>query len=178
MVSMNGNSITIRRSIKGMSRAYRRVLRELRINTFPLRGAFHVRTAEGRLLQPENVIAEALVTDIVLVSGPAPVASTSPVLRRLDDNYYGDGAGVEGRDPLAPTATEAPDNLPALPEMFSRSERVGSDGKKRIDYRKVKNPKPSLSYWVKRAVNGKSRYVELSFAKIVNGEQVEASEVA
>lgn len=41
-----------------------------------------------------------------------------------------------------------------------RIERVGSDGKKRVDYRTVKEPKPGECYWIKEDVDGKLRWVQ------------------
>lgn len=130
-------------SVKGITRQYRKTLKFAGIK-FPLRGAFHVRIRGGAILPPNDVL---LHPDTQIVPGPAPDVVTS--------------------EPEAILLTPA--DLPPLPDMYTRRERVSpTDGKKRIDYTLVRNPKSGQRYFVKESLpNGRTKYVEADFTKIV-----------
>ncbi len=148
----------ISKSVKGVSREYRKAMR-LAGMTFPLSGAFHVKIRGGSVLAPQDIL---LHPDTEVVGGPAPVHRV-PAPQRI--GYFGEEA-----DPCRPLCV--PDDLPALPTMYrkrtSQYTRANGTTGTRSNYSEVRNPKPGETYFVRQPLaNGKYKYVEKSFSKIV-----------
>ena len=120
------------RSVKSVSRAYRKALRRLALS-FPFVGAFYVARA-GRIVNPENI----RVGDTI-VMGRLPNRAALPTPVSEDD---------------------APLLLPPLSvTLYKQYVRVGGDGKKRTEYRPVKNPKGGVAYYVRStSENGRNKY--------------------
>lgn len=146
------------KSVKGISRAYRKALRAIGCK-FPLTGPIHVRADNYGVVEPQNVAVMALCSNLNVYAEPAPAV----VWRK--------------KAPPVPKQSEPDLTVPfAMPEVFKRVERVSpTDGRKRVDYRKVANPKAGQSYYVKREVAGKAKWVELPLAKIVEQSEVSAA---
>jgi hypothetical protein len=137
---------------KGLVRQYRKRLRAAGVK-FPLRGAFYVTDQFGQFVCPENVSRDSALQ---IVAGPIPNIGT-PVHPDLSK-----------RLPPAPVPEDSIFGDP-LPSVFKRLVRVSpTDGRKRIDYRPVKNPKPNQSCWVKAIVNERVRWVETTYGDGLN----------
>lgn len=134
------------RTLKGTSRSYRKTLRSLGCVSFPKQGAFHVRAKGQGVIPPEDVAKSALVTDLKFVSGPAP--ETPKQSPRVTSPIF---------DLSVPFK---------MPDVFRRIVREGPD-KRRTEYKPVKNPKSGESYFVKREVSGKMKWVERTLDAII-----------
>ena len=150
-------------SIKSVSRQYRKSLSSCRGKiAFPRTGAFHVRNESGNVLSPEWVRSRARILDagdVVIMDGPAPLVSWEPKLAPVP----------------TPSASDAPDDLPALPEVFNRRirEAKAEGGKRRIDYVRERNPKPGSRYWVKSVQpSGKMKWMEVEFSSLLQKSDV------
>lgn len=131
--------------MKGTTRKYRKNLRALGV-TFPTRGAFHARV-DGAIVDA-GTITESMLPALEIVSGFATTSSPVPTQTRQNNEPTSNGV--------------------SFPDVFRRTERVStSDGKKRIDYRVVKNPKAGECYFVKHEMDGKMRWVEIVFGAVL-----------
>lgn len=132
------------KTLKGKTRAFRKALRRNGYRGFPIVGAFHA-ALNGRAILASDIKPGLLLT---YVSGPAP----------------------EYVAPLEPVLTLAvPDNLPALPTVYKRTEKVNATtGKVRAEYKEAKNPKAGDTVYLKTTTDGgRVRYVEVDFSKLL-----------
>lgn len=132
------------KSVKGITREYRKACRAASIRGFFLRGPFHVRSFfSGEVILPAKMSS---TTDAEFVRGPAPLST--PKQEKLN--------------PL-PTSGFPAENLPTVFKRVIREAKTEND-KRRIDYRKIPNPKPGQMVWVKLLqTNGKMKWTETEY---------------
>ena len=146
------------KSIKGQTRAFRKACRKHGM-VFPKHGAFHVTQEDGIAVRPDHLYKFS-VDDLTVVSGPGPsVQEAAPVAVQHE-----------------PLPFVKPDSV-ALPEVF---RKVVSEGmcngvaKKRTNYRPVKNPKSGENYHIKTEVNGKGKWVEVTYSDLLKKNEAAA----
>lgn len=136
------------RSIKSMTRQYRKSLNRIGVKDLPHRGAFHLTTDKGRVIRPENAAAEVVGGINYRVNlGGIPVGQDDWKTRVYapipEDSIFAD---------------VAPDywTPPTVYKKIVREPKREGD-KRRIDYREVKNPKPGQECYVK-LLKGDGKY--------------------
>lgn len=138
----------INRSVKGVSRQYRKALRKIGLRNFPLSGAFHCR--ENRI----TILPDAVTIRSTVKAGPAPLTIWKP-------------------KPSAKPAIQPAPVCPALTvePVFRRVESLGMHAgkeRKRTNYRPLRNPKAGQQVWIKRIEAGKPKWIEVSYSDLLN----------